>query len=148
MGPPQGRVEGQDDLPPPAGHTLPDAPQHAIGLLGHKGTVLAHGHPVIHQDSQVFLLRAAPQQVSSQPVLVKGVIPPQVQHPTLAFIEVHQVPLCPTLQPVQVSLDGGTAFWCVSHPSQFCVISKLAEGTFRPFIQDIDENIEEDWTLY
>ncbi|PKU42626.1 glycoprotein xg [Limosa lapponica baueri] len=88
------------------------------------------------------------QQVNPQPVLVQGVIPPQVQHPTLAFVEVPQVPLCPALQPVQVSLDGVTAFWCVSHPFQFCVINKLAEGTFHPFIQIIDEYIEEDWTQY
>ncbi|PKU40437.1 sterol regulatory element-binding protein cleavage-activating hypothetical protein [Limosa lapponica baueri] len=64
MGPHQGRAEGQDDLPPPAGHTLPDAPQDAIGLLGHKGTLLAPGHPIVHQDSQVFRLRAALQQVT------------------------------------------------------------------------------------
>ncbi|PKU30613.1 rna-directed dna polymerase from mobile element jockey-like [Limosa lapponica baueri] len=64
MGPPQGRAEGQDDPPPPAGHTLPDAPQETIGLLGHKGTLLAHGHLVVHQDSQVFFLRAALQQGS------------------------------------------------------------------------------------
>ncbi|PKU29465.1 glycoprotein xg [Limosa lapponica baueri] len=83
-----------------------------------------------------------------QCVLVQGAIPPQVQHPTLAFVEFHQVPLCPALQPVQVSLYGGTAFWRVSHPSQFCIISKRAEDTFHPFIEVIDENIEEDWTQY
>ncbi|PKU35685.1 hypothetical protein llap_14008 [Limosa lapponica baueri] len=148
MGSHQGRAEGEDNLPRPAGHTLPDAPQDAIGLLGHKDTLLAHGRPVVHQDSQVFLLRGVLQQVSPQPVLVQGVISPQVQHLTLALVEFHQVPLYPTLQPVQVSLYGGTAFWCVSHPSQFCVISKLAGGTFHPFIAAIDEYVEEDWTQY
>ncbi|PKU42812.1 glycoprotein xg [Limosa lapponica baueri] len=108
MQPHQGRAEGEDDLPQRAGHTLLEAPQDAIGLLGHKGTLLAH--PVVHQDSQVFFLRAALQQ------------------------------------PVQVSLYGGTAFWCVSHPSQFGVINKLAEGTLYAFIQDIGEYIEQDWT--
>ncbi|NXV14564.1 CAHM6 protein, partial [Cepphus grylle] len=54
MWPHQGRVEGEDDLPPPACHALLDAPQDAIGLLGHKGTLLAHGYPVVHQDSQVI----------------------------------------------------------------------------------------------
>lgn len=33
----------------------------------------------------------------SQPVLMDVVIPPQVQDPTLAFVEFHLVPLCPTL---------------------------------------------------
>ncbi|PKU35805.1 hypothetical protein llap_13892 [Limosa lapponica baueri] len=148
MQPHQGRVEGHDYLPRPVGHTLPDAPQDAIGLPGHKGTLLAHGHPVVHQDSQAFFHRAALQQVSLQSLLVHGVIPPQVQHSTLAFVEFHQVPLCPSPQPVQVSLYYGTAFWCVRHSSQFCGISKLAEGTLYPFIQVIDEYIEEDWTQY
>jgi len=57
-----------------------------------------------------------------------GVVPPQVQDPALALIELHEVPLCPTLQPVQVSLNGSTACQCIQHTSQFCVISKLAEG--------------------
>jgi len=48
------------------------------------------------------------------------VIPSQVQDPALALVELYQVPLCPTLQTVQVSLDGSTAFWCISHSSQFC----------------------------
>ncbi|PKU41419.1 hypothetical protein llap_8284 [Limosa lapponica baueri] len=93
-----------------------------------------------------FFHRAVLQRVSPQPVLVHGVIPPQVQHPTLARVEFHQIPLCPALQPVQFSLYGSTAFWCVSHTSQFCTISKLAEGTLHPFIQVIDGYIEEDWT--
>jgi len=46
-----------------------------------------------------------------QPVLVPGVVPPQVQDPALAFVEPHQVPLCPTFQPVQVSLNGSTGRW-------------------------------------
>ncbi|PKU34685.1 iq and aaa hypothetical protein [Limosa lapponica baueri] len=72
----------------------------------------------------------------------------KVQHPALVLAEFDDVPLCPTLQPVRVLLDGSTAFRCVNHPSQFCVISKLAEGTFHPFIQVIDEYIEQDWTPY
>ncbi|PKU42074.1 hypothetical protein llap_7613 [Limosa lapponica baueri] len=118
----------------------------AIGLVGHKGTLSAHGHPIVHQDSQLFLLKASLQQVSPQPALVHGVISPQVQHPTLAFVEIHQVPLYPTLQPVQVSLYGSTDLHRVNDPSQFCIVSKLAEGTFHPFIQVTDEYIEEDWT--
>jgi len=81
-------------------------------------------------------------------VLVHGVVPPQVQDPALALAEFHQVLLCPTLQPVQVSLDGSTAFWCIHHSSQFCVISKLAEGTLHPFIQVIDEEVKQDWAKY
>jgi len=59
-----------------------------------------------------------------------GVVPAQVQDPAFAFVEPHQVPLCPTFQPVEVTLNGSTAFWCIYHTSQFVVVSKLAEGTF------------------
>jgi len=79
---------------------------------------------------------------------VHGVVPPPVQDPSLALVELHQVPLPRILQPVQVSLNGSTAFWCIYHSSQFCVISKLAEGTLCPFIQVIDEEAEQDWAKY
>ncbi|PKU38778.1 rna-directed dna polymerase from mobile element jockey-like [Limosa lapponica baueri] len=102
----RGRITSLDLL----AHSLPDAPQDAIGLPGRKGTLLAHGHPIVHQDSQV--------------------------------------PLCPTLQPVQISLYGSTALRRVNNFSQFCIISKLAEGTLHPLVQIIDEYIEEDWTQY
>ena len=42
MGLHQGRVEGDDHLPQCAGHTLLNARQYAIGLLGHKATLLAN----------------------------------------------------------------------------------------------------------
>jgi len=42
MGPHQGSVK-KENLPRPAGHTLLDAPQDAIGLLGRQGTLLARG---------------------------------------------------------------------------------------------------------
>jgi len=40
------------------------------------------------------------------------------------------------------------AFQCTSHSFQFCVLSKLAEGTLRPFVQVIDEEVEQDWAEY
>jgi len=47
MGPPQGRAEGEENLPRPAAHTPRDAPQDPIGLLGTQGTLLAQGWPVV-----------------------------------------------------------------------------------------------------
>ena len=111
-----------------------------IGLLGHKGTLLAHGHPIIHQDTQVLLCRAPFQHVSPWPVVMHEVIPPQVQDSK--FAPVHQVSLCPALQSVLVLLSGSTVLWRVGHSSQLCIISKLAEGAFYPFIQVIDEDLE------
>ena len=76
------------------------------------------------------------------------VIPPLVQNHTPVLIQAHQVPFHPTLQPVQVSLNGSTASQCISHSSQHCIISKLAEGGLYPFIQVIDEDVEQDQTQY
>jgi len=59
MWPHQGREEGEDHLPQPVGHTLCNAPQDGIGLLGHKGTLLAHGQPVVLWDTQVLLLQSS-----------------------------------------------------------------------------------------
>ena len=130
MGPHWGRAEGEENLPRPAAHPPRDAPQDPIGLLGTQGTLLAHGQPIVHQDTQVPLRRPALQQVVPKPLLMHGVVPPQVQDLALALVEPHQVPLCPDLQPIQVTLNGSTAFWCIYHTSRFCVVSKLAEGTF------------------
>lgn len=87
---------------------------------------------------QALLLRAPFQQISSQPVLVHGVIHPQVQDPALAFVECQEFPLCPFLQPVEILLSGTAALWCISHSSQFCIISTLAEKAVYPFIQVTD----------
>ena len=40
--PHQSRVQGDDHLPDPAGYTIPDTSQDAVGLLGHLGTLPAH----------------------------------------------------------------------------------------------------------
>lgn len=51
----------------------------------------------------------------------------------------------PNFQPVQVLLNGSTSFWCVSLSSQLCsFITKLAQGELCPFIQDVDEDIDQD----
>ena len=80
----QGRVEGEENLSGPTNHNPPNTPHGAIDLLGHKGTVLAHGHPAVHQDPQVPFPYAALQQVSPQPILVTGVVLAQMQDYTLA----------------------------------------------------------------
>lgn len=83
----------------------------------------------------VLLHRTAFQQVSPQPLLVPGVAPSQVQDPEFAFDGLDWI----SPETVQVSLKGRTAFWCVSHLPQFCIICKLAEGDLCPFIQVFDE---------
>lgn len=67
------------------------------------------------------------------------VIPTQVYGSTLGLVDPHQVPLCPVLYSVQVSLSGSTVFPCGSYFCQLCIMNKLAEGELHPFIQNTDE---------
>jgi len=97
----------------------------------------AHGQLVISLDTQVTLCRAAVQQVILEPVMVHGVVPPQMQDPALALVELHQV-----------HENGSTAFQCIRHSFHLCVISKLAKGTLYLFFQVIDEEVEQDSSKY
>ncbi|GAB0186707.1 ectonucleotide pyrophosphatase/phosphodiesterase family member 3 [Grus japonensis] len=99
-------------------------------------------------DSQVLLCRAASQLAGLQHLLVPGVVPPQVQDFALPLVGLHEVPVNPFLQPVEVPLDGSMTLWHISHSSQFGVISRLAEGTLCPIMQIINEDVELYWTQY
>lgn len=70
-------VDGEDDLPQPAGSVLPYAAQDTICSLSHKSTLLDNVWPPGSAD---------PSVQSPQPVLVCGVIL-LVQDPALAFAE-------------------------------------------------------------
>ena len=76
------------------------------------------------------------------------VIPTPVQDSTLALVKPHQVPLCSTLQSIQVSLNGSTAFWSVNHSSQLCIISKLAEIGLYHIPHVSNEDVEPDLTQH
>ncbi|GAB0181886.1 cAMP-dependent protein kinase inhibitor alpha [Grus japonensis] len=101
-----------------------------------------------YRDSQGLFCQAAFQLSSPQYVLVDGVVPPQAQDFALPLVELCEIPVSPFLQPVEVPLDGITAFWYIIHSFQFGVICKLAEGTLCPIIQIVNEEIEQDWTQY
>ncbi|KAK4810193.1 hypothetical protein QYF61_010966 [Mycteria americana] len=52
--PHQCRVQGDDHCPSPAGHTISDTSQDAIGLLGHLGTLLAHIQVLTIVSSKIY----------------------------------------------------------------------------------------------
>jgi len=59
---------------------------------------------------------------------VRGVVPPQVQNVALLHVDLHEVPVSPFPQPVEVSLGGSTTPWFISHSSLFGIICRLADG--------------------
>ncbi|KAK4826284.1 LOW QUALITY PROTEIN: hypothetical protein QYF61_007131 [Mycteria americana] len=132
--------EGHDHFPTPAGHTIFDTSQDAIGLLGHLGTLLPHIQPAVNQHPQVLLCWAAFQPLFPKPVALHGVAVAQVQDPALGLVEPHTIGPSPSIQPVQVPLQSLPTLKQVNTPAQLGVICKLAEGALNPFIQIIDKD--------
>ncbi|KAK4825774.1 hypothetical protein QYF61_002337 [Mycteria americana] len=102
--PHQCRVQGHNHFPTPAGHTIFDTSQDAIGFLGHLGTLLAHIQAAVNQHSQVLFCQAAFQPLFPKPVALHGVAVAQVQDPALGLVKPHTIDLGPLIQPVQVPL--------------------------------------------
>ncbi|KAK4825891.1 hypothetical protein QYF61_003247 [Mycteria americana] len=127
----------------PAGHTISDTSQDAIGLLGHRGTLLAHIQPAIDQHSQVLFCLAAFQPLFPKPVAMHGVMVTQVQDLTLSLVEPHTIDLGPSIQPVQVPLQSLPPLKQINTPTQPGVICKLTEGALDPLIQAIDKDIKQ-----
>jgi len=94
----QSRVEGQNHLPRPAGHSSFDAAQTTVGLLGCERTLLAHVQLFIHQYPQVLLSRAALNPFIPQSLLIAGFAPIEMQDAALGLVEPHEVHMGPLLQ--------------------------------------------------
>ncbi|KAJ7419858.1 glycoprotein xg [Willisornis vidua] len=98
----------------------------------------SHSLPIQNMDNVIILCKSAFQVLSPQHVLVNRVVPPQ-NFPLL--LELHEFPVCPVLQDVQVPLNGSTDTWCISHSYQFYIICKLVEGAHDFIIQVINEEL-------
>lgn len=97
--PHQCRAQKKHHLFCPADNAFPNAAKDAVDLC-HEGGLLGHGQLIVLQDPYVLLWRAAFQMVNSQSLLVHGVIPTQRQDFEFSFVELHEIPLDPILQPI------------------------------------------------
>jgi len=77
--PHQCRIEGQDHLPQPAGHTSFDASQDTFGFLGCEGTLLAHVQLPTHQYPQVLFGKSVLHPHIPQLVLIAELAATQMQ---------------------------------------------------------------------
>ncbi|KAK4825874.1 hypothetical protein QYF61_003148 [Mycteria americana] len=139
--PHQCRVQGHDHFPTPAGHTIFDTSQDAIGFLGHLGTLLAHVQLAVNQHPQVLFCQAAFQPLFPKPVALHGVVVSQVQDLALGLVKPHTIDLGPSIQPVQ-SLP---ILKQINTPTQLGVICKLTEGALDPLVQIIDKDVKQNW---
>jgi len=128
----QCRLRGYDHLPAPAGHTIPDPSQDAVGLLGHLGTLLAHVQLAVSQHPQVLFRQAAFQLLLPKPVALHGVVVTEVQDLALGHVETPTDGLGPSMQPVQIPLQILPTLEQVDTPTQLGVICKLTEGPLNP----------------
>ncbi|KAK4806839.1 hypothetical protein QYF61_005635 [Mycteria americana] len=141
--PHQGRVQGHDHFPSPAGHAISDTSQDAIGLLGHLGTLLAHIQAAVNQHAQVLFCQAAFQPLFPKPVALHGVIVTQVQNLTLGLVKPHTIDLGPPIQPVQVPLQSLPPLKQINTLTQLGVVCKLTDGALNPLIQIMDKDIKQ-----
>ncbi|KAK4824081.1 hypothetical protein QYF61_010592 [Mycteria americana] len=139
--PHQCRVQGHDHFPSPAGHTISDTSQDAIGFLGHLGTLLAHIQAAVNQHPQVLFCQAAFQPLFPKPVALHGVAVAQVQDLALGLVEPHTTGSSPLIQPIQ-SLP---TLKQINSPAQLGVICKRTEGALDPFVQIIDKDMKQNW---
>ncbi|KAK4828223.1 hypothetical protein QYF61_024718 [Mycteria americana] len=146
--PHQCRVQGHGHFPSPAGHTIPDTSQDAVGFLGHLGTLLAHVQPAVNQHPQVLFHRTAVQPLVPKSAALHGVVVTQVQDLALSLVEPHTIGPSPSIQPVQIPLQSLPTLKQIYTPSQFGVICKLTEGALDPFVQIIDKDIKQNWPQY
>lgn len=57
-------------------------------------------------------------------MVVPGVVLPQLQDFALPLADLHEFPVKPFLQPLQVPLDGSKTVWCISPTSKIGLIRK------------------------
>ncbi|KAK4813420.1 hypothetical protein QYF61_004989 [Mycteria americana] len=124
--PHQGRVQGHDHCPSPAGHAIFDTSQDAIGFLGHLGTLLAHIQAAVNQHSQHCM----------------GLLWPKCR---TQLVEPHTIGPSPSIQPVQIPLQSLPPLKQINTPTQLGVTCKLTEGALDPLIQIIDKDIKQNW---
>ncbi|KAK4830412.1 LOW QUALITY PROTEIN: hypothetical protein QYF61_010943, partial [Mycteria americana] len=116
--PHQCRVQGHDHFPSPAGHTIFDTSQDAIGFLGHLGTLLAHIQAAVDQHPQVLFCLAAFQPLFPKPGALHGVAVAQVQDLALGLVKPHTFDLSPLIQPVQYLIQTSFKYlqgWRLNH---------------------------------
>jgi len=95
--PHQCQLQGDDPLPSPAGHTILDTSQDAIGLLGtcDLGTLPAHIQPAADHHPQVLFHQASFQPLFPKPVALRGLVLTQVQDLAFSLMESQDIIILP-----------------------------------------------------
>ncbi|KAK4829457.1 LOW QUALITY PROTEIN: hypothetical protein QYF61_004675, partial [Mycteria americana] len=127
--------ERHDHFPSPAGHTIFDTSQDAIGLLGHLFTLLAHIQAAVNQHSQVLLCWAAFQPSAlldsmAAMVLRKALVPSE--WPSQAIAK-------------KLKSPGSTLILCLSVPVSVSVCGEGVVGGIYTVIQTKAKITADEW---
>ena len=112
----EGRVEGNNHLPCPRGHSSFDTVQDTFGLSGCNHTLLAQVQLLVHQDPQVLLGRATLNMLFSRSAHISVMALAQVQHLAFGLLEHLQVLVGLLFKPVfkPIPLDNHPSFYCIN----------------------------------
>ena len=124
--PHQCRVQENNHFPSPAGHTIPDTGQDVTGLLGHLGTRWIV-FSCCHQHLQGLFCQTASQPLPPACSTAWGCCDPRTG-PSTCLVESPTAGFSPSIQPVQIPLQGLPAFQQINTPAQLGVACKLTEG--------------------
>ena len=102
----EGKVERDNQLLVPAGHSVSDGSQDINGLLSCKSTLLAHVTFFIHHESQVLFQRATLKEFLSQSAYVSGITLTKMQNLALCYVEPHYIHMVSPFELLEVPLDG------------------------------------------
>ena len=117
----QSWVKGDDHHSRLAGNAFHNEGQDAVELLCHKSALQLTFNLVPTMSFSAF------QPVIPKPVLIREVIPPQVQAFSGLFISVFSISYVSLfLQLVKLPLNSSTIMWCINRSNQFCIICKFA----------------------
>jgi len=90
----------QRDVPVPAGHSISDSSQDAVGFLTYLSTLLTHVQLSIYQCSQILFTFTVFRSLCFKPVALHGLVVTKVQDKMLGLINAHTTGLL--IQRIQI----------------------------------------------
>lgn len=138
MGPPEGKIEGDNPLPLPDGHPSSDAAQSTVSRTGCKYTLLAHVQLFVPPEPKSLSPQGCSQGVHLpiciylQLLLLCGyqwVLVLSGHYFDLGFIEPHQIKVDSLFKLAKDPLDGIPSFYFARCTTQCGVTTKLVNVT-------------------
>lgn len=122
--------------------------RYISGLQNHTITVV--GRDLSRSSSPDALLKQFSQRMFQRKALIRELLQALIHlcSPSLDSLSSLSPDYIWSLTPACSGLSGSTAFWHVSYSFQFCIASKLADGTLYTFTQVTDTYVKQDHSQF